>query len=70
MRIGQKVKLKEKSIYAMEPDRHNSTDKIGVIVEIGNEFENPKRTPALPVLVNWGGFTNSYRYLDLEEVYE
>ena len=68
MRIGQKVKLKETSIYAMEIDRHNPTDKIGVIVEIGNEFQNPKRTLALPVLVSWGKFTNSYRYLDLEAV--
>ena len=70
MRIGQKVKLKETSIYAMEIDRHNPTDKIGVIVEKGNEFQNPKRNSTLPVLVSWGKFTNSYRYLDLEAVYE
>jgi hypothetical protein len=70
MRIGQKVKLKETSIFAIEIDKHNPTDKIGVIVEIGNEFQNPKRTQALPVLVDWGKFTNSYRYLDLEEVNE
>ena len=70
MRIGQKVKLKETSVFAMEIDKHNPTDKIGMIVEIGNEFQNPKRTPALPVLVDWGKFTNSYRYLDLEAVYE
>jgi len=70
MKIGQKVKLKETSVFAMEIDKHNPTDKIGVIVEIGNEFQNPKRTQALPVLVNWGKFTNSYRYLDLEAVYE
>jgi hypothetical protein len=70
MRIGQKVKLKETSVFAMEIDRHNPTDKIGVIVEIGNEFQNEKRTPALPVLVSWGKFTNSYRFLDLEAIYE
>jgi hypothetical protein len=70
MRIGQKVKLKETSIYAMEIDRHNPTDKIGVIVEKGNEFQNPKRNSTLPVLVSWGKFTNSYRYLDLEAVNE
>jgi hypothetical protein len=70
MRIGQKVKLKETSVFAMEIDKHNPTDKIGVIVEIGNEFQNPKRTQALPVLVDWGKFTNSYRYLDLEAIYE
>jgi hypothetical protein len=70
MKLGQKVKLKENSIFAMEIDKHNPTDKIGVIVEIGNEFQNPKRTQALPVLVDWGKFTNSYRYLDLEEVNE
>ena len=70
MKVGQKVKLKENSIFAMEIDKHNPTDKIGVIVEIGNEYQNPKRTQALPVLVDWGNFTNSYRYLDLEEVNE
>jgi hypothetical protein len=70
MKIGQKVKLKETSVFAMEIDKHNPTDKIGVIVEIGNEFQNPKRTQALPVLVSWGKFTNTYRYLDLEAVYE
>lgn len=70
MRIGQKVKLKETSVFAIEIDKNNPTKKIGVIVEIGNEFQNPKRTPALPVLVDWGKFTNSYRFLDLEEVYE
>ena len=70
MRIGQKVKLKETSVFAMEIDRHNPTDKVGVIVEIGNEFGNPKRSPGLPVVVDWGKFTNTYRYLDLEEVYE
>ena len=70
MKIGQKVKLKETSVFAMEIDKHNPTDKIGVIVEIGNEFQNEKRTSTLPVLVSWGKFTNSYRYLDLEAVYE
>ena len=70
MRIGQKVKLKETSIFAIEIDKHNPTDKIGVIVEIGNEFQNPKRNSTLPVLVSWGKFTNSYRYLDLEAVNE
>jgi len=70
MKIGQKVKLKETSVFAMEIDKHNPTDKIGVIVEIGNEFQNEKRTSALPVLVSWGKFTNSYRFLDLEAVYE
>lgn len=70
MKVGQKVKLKETSVFAIEIDKHNPTDKIGVIVEIGNEFQNPKRTQALPVLVDWGKFTNSYRYLDLEAVYE
>jgi hypothetical protein len=70
MKVGQKVRLKETSIFAMEIDRHNPTDKIGVIVEIGNELQNPKRTIGLPVLVDWGKFTNSYRYLDLEAIYE
>jgi len=70
MKIGQKVKIKETSVFAMEIEKHNPTDKIGVIVEIGNEFQNPKRTQALPVLVDWGKFTNSYRFLDLEAVYE
>ena len=70
MRIGQKVKLKETSIFAMEIDRHNPTDKVGVIVEIGNELQSERRSPGLPVLVDWGKFTNSYRFLDLEAVYE
>jgi len=70
MRVGQKVKLKGTSIFAMEPDRHNPIDKVGIIVEIGNEFQNERRTPGLPVVVSWGKFTNSYRYLDLQEVYE
>jgi hypothetical protein len=70
MRIGQKVRLKQTSIFAIELDRHNPTDKVGVIVEIGNELQNERRTSGLPVLVNWGKFTNTYRYLDLEEVYE
>jgi hypothetical protein len=70
MKVGQKVRLKETSIFAIEIDKHNPTDKIGVIVEIGNEFQNPKRTQALPVLVDWGKFTNTYRYLDLEAIYE
>lgn len=70
MRIGQKVKLKETSIFAMEIDRHNPTDKIGVIREIGNELENPRRTLGLPIVVDWGKFTNTYRYLDLEEINE
>jgi hypothetical protein len=54
----------------MEIDRHNPTDKIGVIREIGNELENPRRTLGLPIVVDWGNFTNTYRYLDLEEVNE
>jgi hypothetical protein len=70
MKVGQKVKLKETSIFAMEIDRHNPTDKIGVIVEIGNELQSERRTPGLPIIVDWGKFTNSYRYLDLEEVNE
>lgn len=70
MRIGQKVKLKETSIFAIEIDRHNPTDKVGVIVEIGNELQSERRSPGLPVLVDWGKFTNSYRFLDLEAVYE
>lgn len=70
MRIGQKVKLKETSIFAIEIDRHNPTDKVGVIVEIGNELQSERRSPGLPVIVDWGKFTNSYRFLDLEAVYE
>jgi hypothetical protein len=70
MKIGQKVRLKETSAFAIEPDKYNPTDKVGVIIEIGNEFQNERRSPGLPVVVNWGKFTNSYRYIDLEEVYE
>jgi hypothetical protein len=70
MRLGQKVKLKQTSVFAMEIDRHNPTDKIGIIKEMGNYLNNSKRTPGLPVVVNWGKFTNTYRYIDLEEVYD
>lgn len=70
MRIGQKVKLKETSVFAIEIDKHNPTDKVGVIVEIGNELQSERRSPGLPVIVDWGKFTNSYRFLDLEAVYE
>jgi len=70
MKVGQKVKIKETSIFAIEKDRHNPTDKVGVIREIGNELEDPRRSPSLPIVVDWGNFTNSYRYLDLEVVNE
>jgi len=39
MKVGQKVKLKETSVFAMEIDRHNPTDKIGsYIVTNCSEF--------------------------------
>lgn len=68
MEIGQKVRLRETSIFANLEDRHNPRDKYGVVVEIGNVNKDKRRTQELPVVVNWGGFTNSYRYIDLYEI--
>ncbi len=68
MEVGQKVKIKETSIFVSLEDRHNPRDTEGVIVEIGNESKDKRRTQELPVVVDWGGFTNSYRYLDLYEL--
>ena len=68
MNQGTFVKLRESSCYynAVTPDRHNPIDKIGIVVEIGNVNQNETRTAALPVVVNWGELTNSYKYMDLD----
>lgn len=58
MEQGQRVKLKETSEYAREDDRHNPIYRVGFIQEI--------RSGSNPVIVNWGKFTNSYNYKDLE----
>ena len=68
MEVGQLVRLRETSIFVQLEDRHNPRDTEGVIVEIGNESKDKRRTLELPIVVDWGGFTNSYRYLDLDEV--
>ena len=68
MEVGQKVRLRETSIFVSLEDRHNPRDKYGYIVEIGNESKDKRRTQELPVVVDWGGFTNSYRYIDLYEI--
>jgi hypothetical protein len=68
MRVGQIVKIKETSIFAMEVDRHNPTHRQGTIIEIGNETQNTKRSPEYPILVSWGDFTNTYRRSDLEVI--
>lgn len=68
MRIGQEVRLKHDCDYARENNRHNPTEVTGVIVEIGNDNEDRTRTKELPVVVDWGGFTNSYKFLHLYEV--
>lgn len=68
MQVGQKVRLRETSIFVSLDDRHNPRDKYGYIVEIGNESKDKRRTQELPVVVDWGGFTNSYRYIDLYEI--
>jgi hypothetical protein len=69
MEVGQKVRLRETSIFASLEDRHNPRDKYGYVVEIGNESKDKRRTQELPVVVDWGGFTNSYRYNDLYELH-
>ena len=68
MELGQKVRLRETSIFVQLEDRHNPRDKYGYVVEIGNESKDKRRTQELPVVVDWGGFTNSYRYIDLYEL--
>jgi hypothetical protein len=64
MKVGTKVRLKN----IRTEDRHNFTDKEGIIVEIGNESKDKRRTPELPIVVDWGEFTNSYKYSDLYEL--
>jgi len=68
MEVGTKVRLRETSIFVQLEDRHNPKDKEGTVVEIGNESKDKRRTQELPIVVDWGGFTNSYRYLDLNEL--
>ena len=68
MRIGQTVRLKHDCDYARENNRHNPTEVTGVIVQIGNDNEDRTRTKELPVVVDWGGFTNSYKFIHLYEV--
>jgi hypothetical protein len=68
MEVGKLVKLRETSIFVQLEDRHNPRDKEGTVIEIGNELKDKRRTLELPIVVDWGGFTNSYRYLDLYEI--
>ena len=68
MRIGQEVRLKHDCDYARENNRHNPTEVTGIIVQIGNDNEDRTRTKELPVVVDWGGFTNSYKFIHLYEV--
>lgn len=59
MRIGSSVKLKPGTVHYLSGDRHNPTDKSGIITEIN---ANGK------IIVNWGNFRNSYSKNDLIEV--
>jgi len=54
---GTQVKLSETSQYYKEDDRHNPKDTIGVV----KAYESSSR-----IIVDWGGFTNSYSQKDLE----
>lgn len=56
MTKGTKVVLSESSLYYKEDDRHNPKDTIGIIKEISG----------FRIIVDWGGFTNSYSKKDLE----
>jgi hypothetical protein len=58
MEVGQKVRLRETSNFVAVEDRHNPSDKYGTVVEIGNESKDKRRSQDLPVVVDWGGFTN------------
>ena len=68
MNVGQKVRLRHDCDFAKENNRHNPTEVTGVIVEIGNYNQDRKRTRDLPVVVDWGGFTNTYKFIHLYEV--
>jgi hypothetical protein len=57
MKKGTQVKLSETSLYYKEEDRHNPKNTIGVV----KAYESSSR-----VIVDWGGFTNSYSVRDLE----
>ena len=57
MTKGTQVKLAETSLYYKEEDRHNPKDTIGTV----KTYESSSR-----VIVDWGGFTNSYSIKDLE----
>lgn len=59
MKNGTQVKLSETSIYYKEDDRHNPKDTIGVI-------KNYKSSSY--IVVDWGGFTNSYSQKDLQKI--
>ena len=59
MTKGTKVKLSETSLYYKEEDRHNPKDTIGVV----KEYQSSSR-----IIVDWGGFTNSYSLKDLQSV--
>lgn len=58
MRNGTQVKLSETSPYYREEDRHNPKDTIGVVKNMSNG----------KIIVDWGGFTNSYSKNDLYKI--
>jgi hypothetical protein len=59
MKKGDKVRIKEDSEYYDMYDVHNPYDKIGTVklVVFGIDM--------LPIVVDWGIFTNSYDQKDL-----
>jgi hypothetical protein len=59
MKKGTQVKLSETSLYYKEDDRHNPKNTIGVV----KTYESSSR-----IIVDWGGFTNSYSQKDLQEI--
>ena len=59
MKKGTQVKLAETSLYYKEDDRHNPKNTIGVV----KTYESSSR-----IIVDWGGFTNSYSQKDLQEI--
>lgn len=68
MEAGTFVTLRESSVYATNVDRHNPVNVIGVVVSTDIPWNDNKRTNDLPVLVNWGNFTNTYKFRDLQIV--
>lgn len=59
MKKGDKVKIRETSEYYDMYDFHNPYDKVGTVKLVIDKIYS------LPIIVDWGDFTNSYNEEDL-----